>query len=140
MAAPATLTHLAQTMKQSPAWVRHHILALKAAGLIEISEIRRTGKVQEKFYRAKADALLLQEIILPRNKKNTIIFSGSHDIALEKVCELIARHVNLLCLSVGSLDGLVNLRQGLCQISGSHLLAESGEYNTPFVKHLFPDP
>ena len=139
MAAPATLTHLAQTMKQSPAWVRHHILALKAAGLIEIGEIRRTGKVQEKFYRAKADALLLQEIILPRNKKNTIIFSVSHDIALEKVCELIARHVNLLCLSVGSLDGLVNLRQGLCQISGSHLLAESGEYNTPFVKHLFPD-
>jgi putative molybdopterin biosynthesis protein len=33
----------------------------------------------------------------------------------------------------------VNLRQGLCQISGSHLLDESGEYNTPFVKHLFPD-
>jgi putative molybdopterin biosynthesis protein len=42
-------------------------------------------------------------------------------------------------LPVGSLDGLVNLRQGLCQISGSHLLDETGEYNTPFVRHLFPD-
>jgi putative molybdopterin biosynthesis protein len=31
------------------------------------------------------------------------------------------------------------LRQGLCQISGSHLLDETGEYNTPFVRHLFPD-
>ena len=30
MAAPATLTLLARTMKQSPAWVRHHILALEA--------------------------------------------------------------------------------------------------------------
>lgn len=139
MAAPATLTLLAQTLKQSPAWVRHHILALEAAGLIEISEIRKTGKVQEKFYRAKADALLLQELILPKSKKPTVIFSGSHDIALENVSEFLAKHVNLLSLSVGSLDGLVNLRQGLCQISGSHLLDENGEYNTPFVKHLFPD-
>jgi putative molybdopterin biosynthesis protein len=47
--------------------------------------------------------------------------------------------MNLLSLPVGSLDGLVNLRQRLCQISGSHLLDENGEYNTPFVKHLFPD-
>ncbi|MBI3170136.1 MAG: helix-turn-helix domain-containing protein, partial [Chloroflexi bacterium] len=139
MAAPATLTLLARTMKQSPAWVRHHILALESAGLIEISEIRKTGKVMEKFYRAKADALLLQEIILPKSKKPSVIFSGSHDLALESVTEQLARHVNLLNLPVGSLDGLVNLRQGLCQISGSHLLDSSGEYNTPFVKHLFPD-
>ena len=139
MAAPATLTMLAQTMKQSPAWVRHHILALGAVGLIEIGEIRKTGKVQEKFYRAKADALLVQEVILPKSKNPTIIFSGSHDIALERVSEFLVKHVNLLSLPVGSLDGLVNLRQGLCQISGSHLLDESGEYNTPFVKRLFPD-
>lgn len=139
MAAPATLTLLARTLKQSPAWVRHHILTLESAGLIEISEIRKTGKVMEKFYRAKADALLLQEVILPKSKKPSVIFSGSHDIALENVSEFLAKHVHLLSLPVGSLDGLVNLRQGLCQITGSHLLDESGEYNTPFVKHLFPD-
>lgn len=139
MAAPATLTHLARTMKQSPAWVRHHILALESAGLIEISEIRKTGKVMEKFYRAKADALLLQEIILPRSRKPAVVFSGSHDLALESLTERLAKHVNLLSLPVGSLDGLVNLRQGLCQVSGSHLLDANGEYNTPFVRHLFPD-
>lgn len=139
MAAPATLTLLARTLKQSPAWVRHHILALESAGLIEISEIRKTGKVTEKFYRAKADALLLQEIVLPKSRKPSLIFSGSHDIALENVTDHLTRHFNLLSLPVGSLDGLVNLRQGLCQISGSHLLDESGEYNTPFVKHLFPE-
>lgn len=139
MASPATLTHLARTLKRSPAWVRHHILALESADLIEISEVRRTGKVMEKFYRAKADALLLQEIVLPKGKKPSVIFSGSHDIALEGIAEHLSRHLNLLSLPVGSLDGLVNLRQGLCQISGSHLLDESGEYNIPFVKHLFPD-
>jgi putative molybdopterin biosynthesis protein len=139
MASPATLTHLARTLKQSPAWIRHHILALQSADLVEMAEVRTTGKVTEKYYRAKADALLLQEIILPKTKKPAIIFSGSHDLAIEGVAEHLAKHVMLLSLPVGSLDGLVNLRQGLCQISGSHLLDESGEYNLPFVRHLFPD-
>ena len=139
MASPATLTHLARTLKQSPAWIRHHILALESADLVEVSEIRKTGKVTEKFYRAKSDALLLQEMILPKTKKPAVIFSGSHDLALEGIAEHLLKHVTLLSMPVGSLDGLVNLRQGLCQISGSHLLDESGEYNTPFVRHLFPD-
>ncbi len=139
MASPATLTLLARTLKQSPAWVRHHILTLESANLVEVCEIRRTGKVTEKFYRSKVDALFLQEIVLPKSKRPSIIFSGSHDLALESIAEHLTKHVNLLNLSVGSLDGLVNLRQGLCQISGSHLLDENGEYNTPFVKHLFPD-
>ena len=139
MASPATLTHLARTLKQSPAWIRHHILTLESADLIEVSEIRKTGKVMEKFYRAKADALLLQEVILPKTKKPAVIFSGSHDLALEGIAEQLEKHVTLLSLPVGSLDGLVNLRQGLCQISGSHLLDVTGEYNTPFIRHLFPD-
>jgi putative molybdopterin biosynthesis protein len=68
-----------------------------------------------------------------------VIFSGSHDLALEGIAGHLEKHVTLLSMPVGSLDGLVNLRQGLCQISGSHLRDESGEYNTPFVRHLFPD-
>jgi putative molybdopterin biosynthesis protein len=139
MAAPATLTNLAGTMKQSPAWIRHHILALESADLVEVNEVRKTGRVTEKFYRAKADAFFLQEMILPKTKKTTVIFSGSHDLALEGIAGHLEKHVTLLSMPVGSLDGLVNLRQGLCQISGSHLLDGSGEYNTPFVRHLFPD-
>jgi putative molybdopterin biosynthesis protein len=106
---------------------------------VEVSEIRKAGKVTEKFYGAKSDALLLQEMILPKTKKPALIFSGSHDLALEGIAEHLEKHITLLSMPVGSLDGLVNLRQGLCQISGSHLLDESGEYNTPFVRHLFPD-
>jgi len=139
MASPATLTHLARTLKRSPAWIRHHILKLESAGLIEVGEVRKTGKVTEKFYRAKSDALLLQEVILPKTKKPAVIFSGSHDIALDGIAERLEKYVILLSLPVGSLDGLVNLRQGLCQISGSHLLDVTGEYNTPFIRHLFPD-
>jgi len=139
MAAPASLTQLARILGQSPAWVRHHTLALESAQLIELAEVRTTGKVMEKFYRARAGAFLLQELILPEGGKPAIVFSGSHDLALEKISEQIADHLTLLTLPVGSLDGLVNLRQGLCQVSGAHLLDKSGEYNTPFVRHLFPD-
>lgn len=139
MASPATLTQLALTLGQSPAWIRHHIKLLEAADLIEIAEIRTTGTVTEKYYRAKAGALLLQELILPTGKKPTVIFSGSHDLALEGIAEYLQPHMTLLSMPVGSLDGLVNLRQGLCQISGSHLLDQSGEYNTPFIRHIFPD-
>ncbi len=139
MAAPATLTHLARTLKQSPAWIRHHILALESANLVEVIEVRRTGKVTEKYYGAKGGGFLLQQMILPRGKKPTLIFSGSHDIALEGIAEHLSKHVTLLSLPVGSLDGLVNLRQGLCQISGAHILDASGEYNMPTVRHLFPD-
>ena len=139
MAESATLTQLAKILNQTPAWVRHHILALESANLIELAKVQRTGKVTEKFYRARAGAFLLQELILPEGEKPAIVFSGSHDLAIEKISEQIADHLTLLTLPVGSLDGLVNLRQGLCQISGAHLLDKSGEYNAPFVRHLFPD-
>jgi putative molybdopterin biosynthesis protein len=139
MASPATLTQLAQVLKQSAAWVRHHMVALEAGNLVEVSEVRRTGKITEKFYRAKSGAFLLQEIVLPKGEKPAIVFSGSHDLALEEIAEHLNKHVTLLNLPVGSLDGLVNLRQGLCQISGAHILDETGEYNTPTVRHLFPD-
>ncbi len=139
MAQPATLTHLARIMKQSPAWVRHHIKTLESAKLVEIAEIRKTGTVTEKYYRARSNAILLQELILPQSKKSALIFSGSHDLALESATEHLAKHFHLLSLPVGSLDGLVNLRQGLCQISGAHLLDENGEYNTSYIRHFFPD-
>ncbi|HEX9330418.1 MAG TPA: substrate-binding domain-containing protein [Anaerolineales bacterium] len=139
MAAPATLTHLARIMNQSPAWIRHHIKLLEAAHLVEISKIRKMGTVTEKYYRAQAGAFLLQEVILPTSKKPSLIFSGSHDLALEITASSLSKFVNLLSLPVGSLDGLVNLRQGLCHISGIHLLDETGEYNMPYVRRFFPD-
>lgn len=139
MAAPATLTQLARTLSQSPAWIRHHIQLLQSADLVEISEIRRTGAVTEKFYRARAGAFYVQEIILPAGKKPAVVFSGSHDLAMEVVASSVSKSVNLLNLPVGSLDGLMNLRQGLCHISGAHLMDENGQYNTAYVQRFFPD-
>jgi len=48
--------------------------------------------------------------------------------------------LDLFTLPVGSLDGLVALRQGICNAAGCHLYdASSGEFNSPYVRHLFPD-
>jgi putative molybdopterin biosynthesis protein len=60
-------------------------------------------------------------------------------LALEEIAEHLSQHVTMLSLPVGSLDGLINLRQGICQIAGAHILDETGEYNAPTVRHLFPD-
>jgi putative molybdopterin biosynthesis protein len=46
---------------------------------------------------------------------------------------------SLLPVPLSSLDGLIALRQGLCQMSTCHLIdSQSEEYNRPFVRHLFP--
>jgi len=139
MATPATLSQLARKLGQSPAWIRHHIKLLESANLVEIAEIRRTGTVAEKYYRARAGALFLQELILPASKVSPVIFSGSHDLAMEVVASSVSKYLNLLNMPVGSLDGLVNLRQGLCHLSGAHLLDENGQYNVAYVHRFFPD-
>ena len=139
MASPATLTQLGRELGKHPAWIQHHIKALEAGGLVEIAEVRVTTGITEKFYRARAGAFLLHEFILPQSDKPAVIFSGSHDLAIESLSTRLSPHLRLLTLPVGSLDGLVNLRQGLCHIAGAHLLDESGDYNTSFVHHLFPD-
>jgi putative molybdopterin biosynthesis protein len=141
MSAPATLTQLGEKLGKHPAWIQHHIKALEKAGLIELGETRKVERAVEKYYRAKGGALLFQQIILPEeNDRGTVILSGSHDLAVEFIAQNLAEHLNVLALPVGSLDGLTALRSGLCHLAGAHLFdAPSGEYNAPFVRHIFPD-
>jgi putative molybdopterin biosynthesis protein len=141
MAAPASLTGLGQALGEYPAWVRHHLKKLEGAGLVEIADVRVTAGVTEKFYRAKASAFLLQQMILPYSPgRPAVILSGSHDLAVELLAQELADHLSILTLPVGSLDGLVALRQGMCHLTGAHLFdVATGEYNISFVRHLFPD-
>ena len=139
MAEPATLTQLGERMGQSPAWVRHHVKSLEEAGWIQVHEVRVVSGVTEKFYKAIASAFLLQQLILPKTEKPYIIFSGSHDTGIEHIAQILAPYLTLFTLPVGSLDGLVNLRQGLCHVSGSHLMDADGRFNTSYVRHIFPD-
>jgi putative molybdopterin biosynthesis protein len=137
---PASLTMLGKTLGEHPAWVRHHLKQLEAAGLVGLVETRVQSGVVEKFYRARSSGFLVQELILPENPDRPVIaFSGSHDLAVELLAHQLSDHLAILTLPVGSLDGLVTLRQNLCNLSGAHLLDSSGEYNLPFIRHFFPD-
>ncbi len=79
-------------------------------------------------------------MILPEDPHHpSIVFSGSHDLAVELLAHQLEKYLHINILPVGSLDGLVALRQGLCHLSGCHLLDPGGEYNLPYVRHLFPD-
>ena len=139
MAAPATLTQLGRRMKRSPAWIRHHLTTMQAAGLVQLHEVRVVGRATEKYYRAVSAALLLEQLVLPKSRVPVVVFSGSHDPALQAAVEKLGGKQMFLTLYVGSLNGLTNLRQGVCHVSGIHLLDESGEYNRPYVRHFFAD-
>ncbi len=143
MAGPATLTHLGQALGEHPAWIRHHLKLLEQAGLVELVSVQISAGVVEKFYQATARLFILQQTILPDpGDQNTLILLGSHDLALALLAQNLEERLGLelLTLPVGSLDGLIALRQGLAHLTGCHLLdPESGEYNVPYVHHLFPE-
>jgi len=136
MARPATLSQLARAVGQSPAWVQHHLRQLVRAGLVQAEG--SAGRGRPRTYRAAAGAFVLQRLVLPESTRPTAVFAGSHDLALERLASRLAPHLDLVLYPVGSLDGLVNLRQGLCHLSGAHLLDEDGSYNLPTVRRLFP--
>jgi len=141
MAAPATLTQLGRALGEHPAWIRHHLKKLEQVGLVEMIDMQVSGGFVEKFYRARARVFTFQQIVLPDDpSRQLVVFSGSHDLALELLGQAPGGHINLITIPVGSLDGLVTLRQGLCQIAGCHLFdPASGEFNISYVRHLFPD-
>ncbi len=143
MARPATLSQLGAAMGEHPAWVRHHLKQLEGAGLVELVTAQASGGFVEKYYQAKARAFIYQETILPDlPRSQTVVLMGSHDLALNQLAQQIGERtgIAMLVLPVGSLDGLVALRQGITDLTACHLLdVESGEYNLPYVRHFFPD-
>jgi putative molybdopterin biosynthesis protein len=70
----------------------------------------------------------------------TIVAVGSHDLVLDLAASelrAIDPCVTLASSNVGSLGGLVALRDGLCHVAGSHLLdPASGEYTLPYVDRV----
>jgi putative molybdopterin biosynthesis protein len=144
MAEPATLSQLGRSLDLHPAKVRFHLKKLEEAGLVMLTHTREVRGFVEKYYQASARAYQVNLAILPENKTgNVVMITGSHDLALELLTRsLCEQHPScaVYSLPVGSMDGLIALRQGLGQMAGIHLFdTDSGEYNLPYVRRLFPD-
>jgi putative molybdopterin biosynthesis protein len=76
--------------------------------------------------------------------ERTIVAIGSHDLVLDVAASALRAADPLITLAssnVGSLGGLVALRDGLCHLAGSHLLdPATGEYTLPYLDRIFgPD-
>ncbi len=73
----------------------------------------------------------------------TIVAIGSHDLVLDVASSALRSADPLITLAssnVGSLGGLVALRDGLCHLAGSHLLdPDTGEYTLPYVERMLGD-
>lgn len=140
---PATLSQLGRALSLHPANIRHHLKQLEEAGLVEFISSRGVRGFVEKYYQAAASAYFVNYALLPPPAPQGTIFAlGSHDPALELLADHLGARTGprLVALPVGSLDGLIALRQGFCQFSGCHLYDPAGgEYNTSYVRHIFPD-
>ncbi len=80
-------------------------------------------------------------LVPPEDIEGTLVVLGSHDNTLDLLATLLRRRDPRLRLSsghVGSLGGLMALRQGRAHLGGSHLYdPETNSYNVPYIqKHL----
>ena len=72
----------------------------------------------------------------------TIVAIGSHDMVLDLAASRLRANdpgATLASGNVGSMGGLIALRDGLCHLAGSHLLdPETGTYTLPYVDQVVP--
>lgn len=73
---------------------------------------------------------------------NTILAVGSHDLALELLGVFLRRrleNVSLSCANVGSMGGIMAIRNNEAHMAGVHLLDDkTGLYNTAYVEKYLP--
>jgi putative molybdopterin biosynthesis protein len=78
----------------------------------------------------------------PTEIENTILCTGSHDLAISVLEDELKRHypeLKIAAANVGSLGGLLSLKRGETHIAGTHLLdPESGLYNVPDIRRTLP--
>lgn len=71
---------------------------------------------------------------------HTMVVIGSHDLILDLAASsLRATHpeITLASTNVGSMGGLIAIRDGLCHLAGSHLLdPDTGRYTLPYLDRL----
>jgi putative molybdopterin biosynthesis protein len=116
----------------------------RGAGVV-MSLVRADGLVQIPRFSegVHAGAEVTVELLRdPAEVANTIVVTGSHDLALDLLASHLRRfapEMRLTSANVGSLGGLLTLKRRDAHMAGSHLLdEETGEYNWPFVERLLP--
>ncbi len=68
---------------------------------------------------------------------NTVVMAGSHDLTLDLLANLLGKIYPPIYFSshpIGSLGGILAVKNESCHIAGAHLLdPDTGEYNIPYI-------
>ncbi len=152
---PARLARKLASVVGMDDWVRVRLGAV--AGQVVASPLPRGAGVLTSLVRA--DGLLLvragveghhagDEVSvqllrgLPEIRR-TIVAIGSHDLVIDLAATTLRSAdptLSLVSSNVGSLGGLVALRDGLCHVAGSHLLhPATDEYTLPYLDEMMGD-
>lgn len=75
--------------------------------------------------------------------ENTLVITGSHDNTLDLLADQMRRDhdgINISSSHVGSMGGLMAIRNNACHLAGAHLLdPEDGSYNVSYIKKYLPN-
>lgn len=78
----------------------------------------------------------VQVRLFNRHQSDTLLAVGSHDLAIDVLGVFLKRQANkvLTAANVGSMGGIMAVRNNEAHIAGIHMLDDkSGQYNIPFV-------
>jgi len=116
----------------------------RGAGLIS-SLVKAHGivSVEQSSAGFSAGAVVPVKLLRKSQSTNTILAVGSHDLALELLDVFLRRridNISLSCTNVGSMGGVMAIRNNEAHIAGIHLLDEkTGIYNVSYVEKFLPN-
>lgn len=144
IAREASLSQIGSTINIHPARVRHHIKLLEKEGLVELVSVQMEKNYIVKYYRATAKMFVVNMAVLSEPPEDDhLVVMASDDPALNFLITRLNNKMGssfIYTLPVGSLDALIYLRENFSDIAGCHLFDQaSGDYNIPYVQHLFSD-
>lgn len=122
---------------------KHTVYELIKRGELQAFKIGNKMRIEHAElvrFKENTKAPAKKEPSAPINQTGFIRLSGSHDFLVEHFAKQAAISLNLQIQPsyIGSLEGLMMLYRGHCDIAAIHLLdPASQEYNLPFIHQLF---
>ena len=79
-------------------------------------------------------------LTVPRaDAEKALLVTGSHDPVLDYLADMLQKKgVSLHSTHVGSMGGIMALQKDECHAAPTHLLADDGSYNIPFLEKILP--
>ena len=116
----------------------------RGAGLItSLTKAQGIVSIEEAGSGLNAGAITPVRMLRDYRPDRNILAVGSHDLALELLGVHLRRRrddLSLSCANVGSMGGILAIRNNEAHIAGIHLLDEAtGRYNVPAVEKYLPE-